>query len=86
VVFDAGDPSTAAYVILRGRVEFERDGSLSSVLLPGDVFGELSVIHGTVRPGRAVVTEAAVMARLPADAVLAAARPPSAGRLTAESR
>ena len=37
--------------------------------------GELSVIHATTRPGRAVVTEPAVVVVLPADAVLAAARP-----------
>jgi CRP-like cAMP-binding protein/predicted MFS family arabinose efflux permease len=78
VVFDVGDPSTAAYVILRGRVELQRDGALSAVLLPGDVFGELSVIHGTPRPGRAVVTDPVVALVLPAEAMLAVTNPPSA--------
>lgn len=86
VVFDAGDPSSAAYVILQGRVEIERDGLVRSVLLGGDIFGELSVIHSTTRPGRAVVTEDALVLNLPADAVLAATRQDAESQLTAESR
>ncbi|MDE3130530.1 MAG: cyclic nucleotide-binding domain-containing protein [Acidobacteriota bacterium] len=77
-----GDPSTAAYVILQGRVELERDGTVSSVLLAGDIFGELSAIHGTRRPGRAVVTEPVVALVLGADAMLAADRRPDARELT----
>ena len=80
VVFDAGDQSLAAYVILQGRVELERDGMVASVLLAGDIFGELSVIHETPRPGRAVVREPALVAVLPAPEVLAAVRSPSLAR------
>ena len=75
VVFEPGDPSDAAYVILRGRVELQRDGVISAVLLAGDVFGELSVLHGTPRPGRAVVSEPLVALVLPATAMLEAAQP-----------
>ena len=71
VVCEAGDESNAAYVILSGRVELQRDGQLSSVLVPGDIFGELSVLHRTPWPERAVVTEAVVVAVLPASAMLA---------------
>ena len=45
--------------------------SSSSVLVPGDIFGELSVLHRTPRPERAVVTEPVVVAVLPAPAMLA---------------
>lgn len=74
VVFDVGDASTEAYVILRGRVELPRNGAVNAVLLAGDIFGELSVIHGTTRPGRAVVTEPVDALVLPADAILRVAR------------
>jgi CRP-like cAMP-binding protein/predicted MFS family arabinose efflux permease len=81
-VFDLGDESDAVYVILSGRVELQRDGEVSSVLLPGDCFGELSVLHSTPRLGRAVVTEGTIASVLPAGAVLAAVR----GQLLPESR
>ena len=71
VVCEAGEERDAAYVILSGRVELQRDGQLSSVLVPGDIFGELSVLHRTPRPERAVVTEPVVVAALPASAMLA---------------
>lgn len=74
VVFDVGDVSAAAYVILQGRVELRRDGGVIAVLLSGDIFGELSVLGGTPRPGRAVVTEPVVALVLPADTIVAAAR------------
>lgn len=74
VVFDVADESDAVYVILSGRVELQREGEVSSVLLPGDSFGELSVLRGTSWPERAVVTEPVVAAVLPAEAVLDAAR------------
>ncbi len=73
-VFDVGDESDAAYVILSGRVELQREGQVASVLLPGEIFGELSVLHRTPRPGRAVVAETAVVAELAAEAMLAELR------------
>jgi CRP-like cAMP-binding protein len=71
VVCEAGEESDAAYVVLSGRVELQRDGQLSSVLVPGDIFGELSVLYSTPRPERALVTEPVVVAILPASAMLA---------------
>jgi CRP-like cAMP-binding protein len=82
IVCEAGEESDAAYVILSGRVELQRDGQLSSVLVPGDIFGELSVLYRTPRPERAVVTEPVVVAILPASAMLAEL----GGRLRQESR
>jgi CRP-like cAMP-binding protein/predicted MFS family arabinose efflux permease len=70
VVLDIGDKSEAVYVILSGRVELQRDGHLASVLVPGDVFGELSVLHGTPRTDRVVVKERLVVDVLPAQDVL----------------
>ncbi len=67
VVFDATEPSDGAYVILRGRIELERDGAVSAVLLPGEIFGELSSIRGMPRVGRAVATEASVVLWMAAD-------------------
>ncbi len=69
-VFDVGDPSNCAYVILSGRVELQRDGQVTSVLLPGDIFGELSALHGTPRAGRAMVAVKAIVSVLPANAIL----------------
>jgi CRP-like cAMP-binding protein/predicted MFS family arabinose efflux permease len=70
VVFDAGDESKEAYVILSGRVELRREDSVASVLVPGDIFGELSLLHGTPWPESAVVTERTVVAAIPAAAML----------------
>jgi CRP-like cAMP-binding protein len=69
VVFDVGEVSAAAYLILRGRVELQREGAVDAVLLPGDIFGELSVVHRTPRPGRAIVTDTAEMLVIPAEAM-----------------
>jgi CRP-like cAMP-binding protein len=71
VVFDVDDRPDAAYVIRSGRVELRHDGRVVSVLLAGDVFGELSVLTRTPRARTAVVVESAVVEVLPAAIVLA---------------
>jgi CRP-like cAMP-binding protein len=71
VVFDVGDAPDAAYVIRSGRVELREGPRLSSVLVAGDVFGELSVLRQTPRARAAVVAESAVLEVLPAAIVLA---------------
>jgi CRP-like cAMP-binding protein len=71
VVFDVGDVPDAAYVIRSGRVELREGPRLSSVLVAGDVFGELSVLRQTPRARAAVVAESAVLEVLPAAIVLA---------------
>lgn len=73
VVFDVGDPPDAVYVILAGRVDLSSAGRVTSVLVPGDCFGELSVMSGTPRALRARVAEAAKLLVLPADVVQATA-------------
>lgn len=77
VVFDVGDPSTAAYLILSGRVELQRDDAVDAVLLPGDIFGELSAMHRTPRPGRAIVTDTVEAFMIPAEAIHAVTTVPS---------
>ncbi len=71
-LYEPGDRGDAVHVILSGRVELQRDGQLTAVLVPGDCFGELSVLHGTPWGVRAVVTERLVADLLPAAAVLEA--------------
>jgi CRP-like cAMP-binding protein/predicted MFS family arabinose efflux permease len=71
IVLDAGDQSDAVYVLLRGRVELHDGERVAAVFLPGDAFGELSVLHGTPCPGRVTVTEPTVVGVLPAATVLA---------------
>lgn len=73
VVFDAGDESTEAYVILTGRVELRQGDRVASVLVPGDIFGELSALHGTPWPESAVVTEPSVVVAIPAATMLSEA-------------
>jgi CRP-like cAMP-binding protein len=75
VVFDVGDASPAAYVILQGRVELQRDAAVDAVLLPGDIFGELSAMHRTPRPGRAVATDRTEVLIIPADTMQAVKKP-----------
>lgn len=79
VVCDVGEHSQEAHVILDGRVELRRDGAVSAVLVPGDIYGELSVLHATPWPAQAVVSEAAVVAVLPAAAMLAEVNGHSSG-------
>ena len=43
-VLEAGQPSTAAYVIVAGRVEIRRDGRTIAELGPGEVVGELGLL------------------------------------------
>jgi CRP-like cAMP-binding protein len=71
IVIDVGDQSDAVYVLLSGRVELHDGERVAAVFLPGDVFGELSVLHGTACPGRVTVTEPAVIDVLPSATVLA---------------
>jgi len=74
VVFDVGDEPDAVYVILSGRVDILSDGRVRSVLVPGECFGELSLLHGTPRTGRAVIAQDAIVLVLPAAVVLAEAQ------------
>jgi CRP-like cAMP-binding protein len=80
MVLDVGDQSKAVYVLLKGRVELRDGERVAAVFLPGDAFGELSVLHGAPCPGQVTVTEQAVVDVLPAAAVLTAVGREPAGQ------
>jgi CRP/FNR family cyclic AMP-dependent transcriptional regulator len=58
VIFDAGAPSTEAYLLQEGRVRLiKRAGSRERslrVIRPGDLFGEYALVSGTPRSSTAV--------------------------------
>jgi CRP-like cAMP-binding protein len=58
IIFDEGDGGTALYVIQSGQVQISRSGSAGTRVVaklgPGDFFGEMSVVLGELRTGRAV--------------------------------
>lgn len=70
VLFEQGEHSDAVYVLLGGRVMLCEDGELRSVLEPGEIFGELSVIHGAPRFAEAKAISAIEVAVIPADLVI----------------
>ncbi len=68
-VFAAGQPSAAAFVVLRGAVEI-RAGHLQrerrmAVLGPGQLFGFMSLIEGATHGSTASVREAALLLEIP---------------------
>ena len=72
IIFEEGDEGDALYVVLSGRVDIERDGALLNSLGPGEVFGEIAVLHAesrtaTVRaiePTRCLTLEAGAFNRI----------------------
>jgi CRP/FNR family cyclic AMP-dependent transcriptional regulator len=44
VIFSAGDPGTAFFVVLDGEVELRINGSVVGTLGPGEPFGEMALI------------------------------------------
>lgn len=62
VIFNEGDPGTALYMIVKGRVKVSQsspDGKERTLALlsPGDVFGELALLDEQARSADAVVVE-----------------------------
>ena len=63
VIFHAGDPGDALFVVASGSVKLvlpSPDGNeaIVATLRPGDFFGELTVLDGEPRPATAVALEA----------------------------
>ena len=62
LLFRAGEPGDAMYVVKSGAVELSVVDNVGqkivlSVVTPGDVFGELSLLDGGARTATAVVVE-----------------------------
>jgi CRP-like cAMP-binding protein len=72
VVIAEGEPADAVYVLLSGHARVTVAGEETSVLHPGDSFGEIAVLHGTPRTATVTASEPLVTSRLPAEAYLAA--------------
>lgn len=70
VIFNEGDPGTALYLIVKGRVKIGQsspDGKerILALLGPGDVFGDLALLDGGPRSADAVVAEDAELLVIP---------------------
>jgi CRP-like cAMP-binding protein len=68
IVFKQGDEADAIYVILDGSVEVLEDGHSPKVLAyltSGDCFGEMGIIHDSLRNATVRVPEEAVLLKLP---------------------
>ncbi len=69
-VFKEGDQSDGVYLVLSGKVDMVKRTSNSQfrilfTSLPGDYFGEMGVLDGSVRSTDAVTGEASLLARIP---------------------
>lgn len=69
IIFDMGEPGDAMYVIQKGTVrvvQIFQDGTREVLanLQPGQVFGEMAVIDGLPRTGRAIAVSPVQLFRL----------------------
>lgn len=74
VLFRAGDPGDALYLILAGRVRISREvpgmGEENLTILgPGEAFGELSVVDSGTRSADAHIHEDVVLVKIKKDAM-----------------
>ena len=53
IIFSEGDRGEQMYVIRKGEVEIERDGTIVETLYAGDIFGEMALIDGSPRAASA---------------------------------
>jgi CRP-like cAMP-binding protein len=72
LIFAEGDQSDAIHVILEGRAEVRVAERVIAVLLPGDSFGEIGVLHQTTRTATVRALEHLHLVSLPAASVLEA--------------
>jgi CRP-like cAMP-binding protein len=62
-------PADSAYIILDGTVQIRRSGTVIAELGPGDVFGEIALVHHGLRNASAVATTQIRALRLGEDAI-----------------
>jgi CRP-like cAMP-binding protein len=72
MVFSEGDHSDAIHVILEGRAEVSAAEQVVAVLLPGDCFGEVGVLHQKPRTASVRALERLHLVSLPTALVLEA--------------
>lgn len=69
-----GDTDDTYHVLLSGRAEVISGGSVLGELLPGDAFGEISVLHRVPRTASVVASEVSRVLTVEGDAVRAVVR------------
>lgn len=72
VVIRQGDPGEVVYVIAEGTVEVVHDGHRVASLGPGEVFGEIALLHDVTRTATVVALEPCRLYTLQRDDFLAA--------------
>jgi CRP-like cAMP-binding protein len=72
IIFSEGDQSDAIHVILEGRAEVSMAEQVVAVLLPGDCFGEIGVLHQKPRTASVRALERLHLVSLPTASVLEA--------------
>jgi CRP-like cAMP-binding protein len=72
LIFSSGDDSDVMYVILSGRAAAEIGGERVSVMHPGDVFGEIGILHATQRTATVRATEHLTLVTVPGEALMRA--------------
>ncbi len=74
VIFRSGDPSDYAYLIVSGSVEVRLPKGHSTVLKPGEVFGEMGLVDPRPRSATVMAKEYTVCAAYSEDELLEAIR------------
>ncbi|HLI56653.1 MAG TPA: cyclic nucleotide-binding domain-containing protein [Actinomycetota bacterium] len=74
VIFEPGTPGDALYVVLTGEVVILEGGTEVSHLLPGDSFGEMSLLLNTTHSRKAMAVGDSELLVLPKEAFLAILR------------
>lgn len=67
VLFYAGEPASAGYVVQRGLFRLlpaDREDSGELMLGPGSLIGELALIAGNVRPATAIAQEPSIVVKI----------------------
>ena len=64
IIFAEGDAPDAMYAVVEGEVAIEIGGQVVETAGPGTIFGEMALIDGSPRSGRAVASVACTLARI----------------------
>jgi CRP-like cAMP-binding protein/predicted MFS family arabinose efflux permease len=72
IIFREGDRSDAIHIILEGRAEVSTADQVIAVLLPGDCFGEIGLLHQKPRTASVKALERLHLVSLPTASVLEA--------------